>query len=155
MDFYLTLIYIHLTCVHAGNEAPNKPMCLNSEMIKPFIVEQKGFEYINEGTEIKPKRGFVSNTPGSMLKIRIDTTSRKPVGSVPVYLAYLRSYTRMGIATLDCIAGCTCPRSEVCEVLLCCFVKISSWIQCCNISASACCLGGLTSGCEKQSDFPG
>ena len=73
---------------------------------------------MNEGTEAKPKRGYVARAPGAVLRLRISTAA--PGGgaaagagapSVALVLAYLKSYAHMGVATVACASGCACePR---------------------------------------------
>eukprot|EP00798_Chlamydomonas_sp_ICE-L_P004346 gene4346-14462_t len=67
----------------------------------PLVKQSIGWEYINEGTEDKPKKGFVSTTPGSSLKMTIDTSRIGDGGSIPVMIGYLKSYTSMGQAMLE------------------------------------------------------
>ncbi|GLI65991.1 hypothetical protein VaNZ11_009684 [Volvox africanus] len=103
--------------MYEGNTAPSSPMCLVGDVFRQLVVLSEGFDYINEGTAIKPKPGFVSTQPGSRLQLRVDT-DRSAVGSPPdgmvhVYLHHLRSYEHMGIAAISCISGCSCPAVEV------------------------------------------
>lgn len=46
-------------------------------MLAPHVLEATGWEYVNEGTDAKPKKGYVSKTPGSVLKLKV----REPVAS--------------------------------------------------------------------------
>lgn len=67
------------------------------------MVAAEGFTWVNEGTPLKPKPGFVATAPGSTLRIRVDTdrSAAGPAGDtrpVPVFLHHMRSYERMGTA---------------------------------------------------------
>ncbi|GFR42716.1 hypothetical protein Agub_g3640 [Astrephomene gubernaculifera] len=99
------------------NTAPSSPMCLVGETFRSLVVESDGWEYLNEGTAVKPKPGFVAKRPGSRLRLRLDT-DRSGVGSpaeeqVHVYLHHLRSYEHMGKARISCVSGCACEEVVV------------------------------------------
>ena len=54
-----------------GNYAPTTALCLQQDMLAPHVLEAAGWEYVNEGTDAKPKKGYVSKTPGSVLKLKV------------------------------------------------------------------------------------
>ncbi|KAG2493907.1 hypothetical protein HYH03_007843 [Edaphochlamys debaryana] len=99
--------------MYTGNLPPEKPMCVIADSFKPFVNLTEGFEYIVEGTAIKPKPGFIATKPGSRLQIKVDT-DRSGIGSqhsnelVNVHIHHLRSYEHMGKAQISCVSGCTC-----------------------------------------------
>ncbi|GLC64570.1 hypothetical protein PLESTF_000180000 [Pleodorina starrii] len=103
--------------MYKGNMPPNSVMCSVAESFKQLVVLSEGFEYVNEGSAVKPKPGYVATTPGSRLQLRVDT-DRSALGSPPeervrVYLHHLRSYEHMGVATISCVSGCSCESVEV------------------------------------------
>lgn len=60
------------------------------------------WEWINESKSQRPKWGYVSRTPGAVLKIRVNTTASTgdPKHPVLVQLGYLKSYEHMGKAII-------------------------------------------------------
>ena len=49
----------------AGNEAPRSSMCLTQDAMLPYVLPpHEGWEYVDEGKEGKPKKGFVATKPG-------------------------------------------------------------------------------------------
>jgi hypothetical protein len=44
----------------ADNWETDNKLCLHNDDFKTAVTEAKGFEYVNEGTEAKPKWGYVS-----------------------------------------------------------------------------------------------
>ncbi|PNH01936.1 hypothetical protein TSOC_012121 [Tetrabaena socialis] len=85
--------------------------------VSSLVALAEGFEWVNEGTAVKPKPGYVATRPGARLQLRLDT-DRSAVGSaanenVHVYLHHLRSYQHMGSAKLSCVSGCSCPEVVV------------------------------------------
>ncbi|PNG99591.1 hypothetical protein TSOC_014627, partial [Tetrabaena socialis] len=84
---------------------------------RSLVVLAEGFEWVNEGTAVKPKPGYVATRPGARLQLRLDT-DRSAVGSaadekVHVYVHHLRSYQHMGSAKLSCASGCSCAEVVV------------------------------------------
>ncbi len=87
----------------AGNYEPTSRMCLYNEAFKTVVAGAQGFELVNEGTEEKPKWGYVGNTTGSVLHLRLNTqlTAKGDQKTpVTVLLAHLRSYEHMGSAEI-------------------------------------------------------
>eukprot|EP00195_Chlamydomonas_chlamydogama_P016102 CAMPEP_0202891718 /NCGR_PEP_ID=MMETSP1392-20130828/1712_1 /ASSEMBLY_ACC=CAM_ASM_000868 /TAXON_ID=225041 /ORGANISM="Chlamydomonas chlamydogama, Strain SAG 11-48b" /LENGTH=508 /DNA_ID=CAMNT_0049575555 /DNA_START=27 /DNA_END=1553 /DNA_ORIENTATION=+ len=98
--------------------------CFISQHFTDTVVGKDGWEWINESKTERPKWGFVSKVPGSVLKIKIDTRATAApltaggtavagqagvsTGEVLVELAYLKSYEHMGKAKVECVSGCTC-----------------------------------------------
>lgn len=48
----------------AGNHAPTAIMCIQGFNFPQAITSAEGWEFINEGTDQKPKTGYVTRTPG-------------------------------------------------------------------------------------------
>ena len=48
----------------AGNHAPTAIMCVQGFNFPQVITSAEGWEFINEGTDKKPKTGYVTRTPG-------------------------------------------------------------------------------------------
>ena len=65
---------------------------------------------MNEGTDVKPKWGYVATVPGSSLLIRLDVVAHDAFSLV---IHFLQSYTDMGSARVECAAGCECKASQV------------------------------------------
>ncbi|KAG2425210.1 hypothetical protein HYH02_015037 [Chlamydomonas schloesseri] len=97
--------------MYTDNNPPYTTMCHVGDSFKNLTLSSEGWEYINEGRPDKPKWGWVTSKPGSMLSLRLDTdrshisTSTEPV---KVFLQHLRSYENMGMAEFSCTSGCTC-----------------------------------------------
>ncbi|KAG1666700.1 hypothetical protein FOA52_013612 [Chlamydomonas sp. UWO 241] len=95
--------------IFPNNLPPAHAMCLWQEMLRPAVVESDGWEFINEGTEEKPKKGYVTTTPDVPLTLCLNTSSDGSNFSVTVAIAHLKSYDEnMGIATVSCVANCSC-----------------------------------------------
>lgn len=67
----LTQLPVSLTCTHThclhrhlGNEVPRASMCFQGPSIQSIVTAAQGWEFVNEGTERKPKTGYVAKTPG-------------------------------------------------------------------------------------------
>ncbi|KAG2433670.1 hypothetical protein HXX76_008041 [Chlamydomonas incerta] len=117
--------------MYPGNVAPNTSMCLLGERFRELVVPEStaGFAYINEGTAEKPKPGYVANTTGAVLRLRLNTDRaglagpQRPAGGaktpdadkqpVQIFFHHLRSYEHMGVAAFSCVAGCACAPTEV------------------------------------------
>ncbi|EFJ52634.1 hypothetical protein VOLCADRAFT_85814 [Volvox carteri f. nagariensis] len=103
--------------MYLGNTAPSSPMCLVGAAFRRLVVSSSGFTYVNEGTAVKPKPGYVATEPGSRLQLAVNT-DRSAVGSpagekVHVYVHHLRSYEHMGVAEVSCVSGCSCDPVEI------------------------------------------
>ncbi len=86
-------------CMCAGNWEPTSRMCLHNTDFKKAIADAKGFEFVNEGTAERPKWGYVGNTTGAVLRLRLNTQLAKgDTQPVSVFIAHLRSYEHMGSA---------------------------------------------------------
>jgi hypothetical protein len=46
-------------------------MCVYGEAFKEVVVNASGWQFIDEGSPGKRKWGFISNTPGSILTIKV------------------------------------------------------------------------------------
>ncbi|KAG1667238.1 hypothetical protein FOA52_009803 [Chlamydomonas sp. UWO 241] len=94
--------------MYPGNTAPDTALCLFQDAMLPLVKESAGWDYVNEGTEVKPKKGYVTTTPDKPLTINVDTF-RGTDSDVEVFIAHMRSYSDMGVAVVKCISGCACP----------------------------------------------
>ncbi|GIL48067.1 hypothetical protein Vafri_4757 [Volvox africanus] len=104
--------------MHEGNFEPLGTTCLVDEAFRGIAIATEGWQWVNEGTEAKPKWGFVSTTPGRQLILRLgetahnDILSSRPNGTFPVLFQFLVSYTSiMGKAIIDCHSGCNCKQT--------------------------------------------
>lgn len=97
--------------------------CLVGPKLIDLTLSSVGWQWVNEGTAFKPKWGFVSTQPGSVLLLQVDAFSSRSDGdqddsdrrntSFPVLLQYLVSYTSMGQGNLECLGGCRCQPVRV------------------------------------------
>ena len=85
------------------------PLLLPPDALPGILDSQTGWAFVNEGSEVKPKKGYVSDVPGSTLTFRVNTT-RGGDRHKPIYLVigYLKTYEKIGSAVLSCKAGCLC-----------------------------------------------
>jgi hypothetical protein len=81
-------------------------MCTYGEGFRPLVdaAASMGWRWVDEGRPGAPKWGFVSRTPGSLLRIRVNSMRDKAAGKAAelpmnVMLAYLKSYQGMGMAS--------------------------------------------------------
>lgn len=82
-------------------------MCLINERFVAAVVSTEGFVYLDEGTEDKPRWGYVANTTGAKLVMRFNTMrpSMRPEDLVSLYFHHLKSYEHMGAASLRYVDG--------------------------------------------------
>lgn len=61
----------------AGNHPSLRRVCFHAEDFLSVVPSRdRGWEWVNEGTDSSPKWGFVSKTPSSVLKVRGRETGR-------------------------------------------------------------------------------
>ncbi|GIL53666.1 hypothetical protein Vafri_9308 [Volvox africanus] len=104
--------------MHDGNYEPMFASCLVVDAFANLCISKEGWQWINEGTDTKPKWGFVSTTPGSELILRLGTpgVSGPATAAVvknttfPLLIHYLLSYAPMGQVSVDCLGGCYCQK---------------------------------------------
>ncbi|KAG2493702.1 hypothetical protein HYH03_008216 [Edaphochlamys debaryana] len=80
------------------------------------VVHKSGFEWVNEGKSVhSPKWGFVSEVPGSELRILVSTKTEHEArkDNVLVELGYLRSYENVGRFKVKCVEGCACENTTL------------------------------------------
>ncbi|GIL84953.1 hypothetical protein Vretifemale_13581 [Volvox reticuliferus] len=102
--------------MHEGNYEPTSATCLVVEAFANLSIFSEGWQWINEGTDTKPKWGFVSTIPGSELILRLGRPGVNGLAAAavvknatfPLLMHYLGSYTSMGQADVDCLGGCYC-----------------------------------------------
>ncbi|GLI64554.1 hypothetical protein VaNZ11_007873 [Volvox africanus] len=105
--------------MYQDNIPPSSPMCIIGDGFRSLIdhAATTGWDYVNEGTTEKPKPGYVTWQPGSVLRLQVDTDrsgmrSQMEREKVHVFFHYLRSYEHMGKAEFRCVSGCTCSSRE-------------------------------------------
>ncbi|KAL4853770.1 Cell cycle and apoptosis regulator protein 2 [Chlorella vulgaris] len=95
-----------------GNWESRNNTCMMGVQVKELVTKaDPAFKWTNEGTDKKPKWGYVSNKPGSSLRLTLNTnvTGRSmPDGTVSVAVAFLKSYQHMGWFEVVCEGGCSC-----------------------------------------------
>ncbi|KAG2496419.1 hypothetical protein HYH03_005645 [Edaphochlamys debaryana] len=96
--------------MYPGNTPPSSPMCVVGSLFKEHVVLREGFEWIVEGTALKPKPGYIANATGSRLQVKVDTdrSVQSPGEKVGVFFHHLKSYEHMGVADFSCVSGCEC-----------------------------------------------
>jgi hypothetical protein len=65
----------------SGNWESSNLICVVGEQLPHTVVANKGWQWVNEGTAVKPKWGFVSWQVGAKLVLKVDTRAscgRKP-----------------------------------------------------------------------------
>jgi hypothetical protein len=99
----------------AGNWEAKNLMCTYGEAFKPLtdVAGSSGWQFINEGKRGAAKWGYISTTPGSVLKIVVNSMRSQGEGAAAaaaaaegdqqmnVMLAYLKSYEGMGMAKFE------------------------------------------------------
>ncbi|GIL91193.1 hypothetical protein Vretimale_18816 [Volvox reticuliferus] len=103
--------------MYSGNVAPAAAMCLCGDLFSSAVASNasEGFAFVNEGSEWKPRWGYVATQPRARLVMRFDTRRPHlpPDHRVSLYLHYLKSYEHMGVVNLSCTSGCWCDTVEV------------------------------------------
>ena len=78
----------------------------------PRVVETSGWSKVEwvsaAGGAKKYKPGYVASTSGS--ELRIDT---RRGGAQQVHVGYLKTYSSTAVASLGCVAPCTCPAQDL------------------------------------------
>eukprot|EP00878_Enallax_costatus_P021491 GHUV01022752.1.p1 GENE.GHUV01022752.1~~GHUV01022752.1.p1 ORF type:complete len:247 (+),score=81.16 GHUV01022752.1:1972-2712(+) len=101
--------------VPSGNWEEVNRLCRHGKAFEAVVTGNKGWQLMNEGDEYKPKYGYVTHQAGSELEITLNTTrSTTPeLKHVNVQIAYLQSYSGMGMALVRCHSGCKCSDTLV------------------------------------------
>jgi len=114
--------------MHPTNYEERIQMCLLEDELLEVVdrSSSEGWEYINEGTAEKKKFGMIGTRPGTHLTLQLNmaqligVSGLEALDKVPqskreisVMITYLKSYTNMGVARIECKAGCTCKPNEV------------------------------------------
>ena len=82
-------------------------MCTYGQAFASVVdrAASQGWEFLNEGANGKPKWGYISRTPGSVLNVVVNSTRETRavdgVHKMSVMLAYLKSYEKMGMAKFE------------------------------------------------------
>ena len=95
--------------------------CLDLSALRVGIGQFQGFNWTDEG---RGKWGFVGETPGSALEINVPLAGFE--GELTIGLGFLLSYQHMGVARIECVAGCTCRPREF-SFLHPYYMSISGW----------------------------
>eukprot|EP00798_Chlamydomonas_sp_ICE-L_P013622 gene13622-19500_t len=100
-----------------NNMESTSDKCLIGVQLVKSISSKQGWEWkadTKDHAGEPTKFGFISDVPGSVLKIEINTTLPSAENSLTlVELAHLRSYESMGQAEVQCEGGCTCSRQVI------------------------------------------
>jgi hypothetical protein len=87
-----------------GNYQSLSSKCFVGDVFRSDAVigQPASWEWVNESRSQRPKWGYVSKTPGSVLKLKVNSTASTgdPKHSVLVQLGYLKSYEHMGKALI-------------------------------------------------------
>lgn len=59
----------------SGNWESSNLICVVGDQLPHTVVDNKGWQWVNEGTAVKPKWGFVSWQVGATLVLKVDTRS--------------------------------------------------------------------------------
>ncbi|GFH18797.1 uncharacterized protein HaLaN_15658 [Haematococcus lacustris] len=102
---------------HAAHNALPPPMIpgnWESRSDKCFIAS---FSWMNDqAPDKRAKWGFIASQPGAQIRLKLDTTTSaksllegaQDQDLVTIEVAHLRSYAGMGMASVECLSGCTC-----------------------------------------------
>lgn len=108
---------LHLPLYPNNFQVFNKTCILHGEF-EQHVVASRGFTWVNEGTEAKPKFGFIGTRAGAYFRFTLnsaensihdDDTSAKRHSVVSI--AYLASYEHMGMFNVSCpepSSSCSC-----------------------------------------------
>jgi hypothetical protein len=95
--------------------------CANGLELKDHVVENKGWEMVDEGSNACPgchKYGYATVDVGASITFKVDSAvlseeDKKSNGTVQLAISFLRSHSDMGVACLECVSGCKCPATEL------------------------------------------
>lgn len=90
--------------------------CAEGLMLKSIVKENRGWEFVDEGSNQCAgchKYGLRTSGVGKVLMLKVNSavlSDKDKQGGAKVMLAlsYLRSYSDVGKARVECISGCTC-----------------------------------------------
>eukprot|EP00798_Chlamydomonas_sp_ICE-L_P021436 gene21436-28402_t len=94
-------------------ESKSDKCFIGLQFVQSVITPHEGWEWKDDARDGagRPKFGFISETVGSSLKIRTNTTSpnaQHKHAMVGIEIAHLKSYANMGKFKLSCEDGCSC-----------------------------------------------
>ena len=85
--------------------------CFVGQDLSRVATADGGWSWTDEG---RSKWGFLSDTAGAALKLMFNSEMHGPREvNASVRIAFLQTYTPMGIAKVSCIAGCSCDESAI------------------------------------------
>lgn len=91
--------------------------CAQDAALNSIVQQNKGWEFVDEGSNQCAgchKFGLRAADVGSSLVLRVNSAVLPPASNasdtakVMLAVSYLRSYSDVGKARVECIAGCTC-----------------------------------------------
>lgn len=90
--------------------------CAQDIALKSIVQENKGWEFVDEGSNQCAgchKYGFRTDAVGSVLKMKVNSAvlseaDKKGDAKVMLAVSYLRSYSDVGKARMECVSGCKC-----------------------------------------------
>ena len=87
----------------------NNRVCAMEADMHPFVRRSQGWNYVTEFSSLQqPKPGYIATEPGAELELCFRVPPTDSTGHFELWLAYLESYKRMGVATAACVLGCAC-----------------------------------------------
>lgn len=92
--------------------------CLLGSDLEKLAVNVNGWTWTDES---RKKWGWVGNSTGAVIEMKIPAIAahhsfrqnKSQAPMVGVDIDFLASYDRMGVAQLDCVSGCHCPRMKI------------------------------------------
>ena len=85
--------------------------CFVGQDLSRVATADGGWSWTDEG---RSKWGFLSDTAGAALKLMFNSEMHGPREvNASVRIAFLQTYTPMGVAKVSCIAGCSCDESSI------------------------------------------
>ncbi|KAF8064555.1 pbpX [Scenedesmus sp. PABB004] len=90
--------------------------CAEGLGLQKYVGDNTGWEWVDEGTNACAgchRYGYLTNAPGSVLTVRVNSdvlsdADRKASAKVMLALTFLKSYSNVGKARVECASGCAC-----------------------------------------------
>lgn len=90
--------------------------CAQDVALKSIVQENKGWDFVDEGSNQCAgchKYGFRTAAVGSVLVLKVNSDvlgeeDKKGEAKVMLAVSYLRSYSDVGKARVECVSGCKC-----------------------------------------------
>jgi hypothetical protein len=95
--------------------------CADGLKLKDHVTENKGWKWVDEGSNACAgchKYGYATLEVGASITFKVNSAvlseeDKKSNGTVKLAISYLRSYSNMGVARLECVSGCKCKPSDI------------------------------------------